>query len=207
MISFFLTSLNKYLEKKNSKRVLNLIGKIGNNYKFIKGSNVILKYGSNKNDICIGERFLLRGTLYSQYGGKISIGKFSEVGKNTRIAAVNSVKIGDYVSITSNIIIIDNNNHPVQPDDRKIWQNSESGDKLRSWKYSVSKPIVIGNNVWIGENSRINKGVSIGNNSVIAANSVVTKDVPENSIAAGNPAKVVKTNIDQLPRIFDHKIE
>jgi maltose O-acetyltransferase len=115
--------------------------------------------------------------------------------------------MGDYVSIGQNVTIMDNNNHPIQPDDMKIKQHSESGDELRSWKYSVSKPIVIGNNIWIGVNARINKGVNIGSNSIIAANSVVTKDVPENCIAAGNPAKVVKSNIDLLPRIFDYKIE
>ena len=72
---------------------------------------------------------------------------------------------------------------------------------MRSWKYSASKPIRIGENVWIGENVRICKGVTIGNNAVIAACSVVTKDVPANAIAAGNPAKIVKTDIDKIDDI------
>ena len=60
--------------------------------------------------------------------------------------------------------------------------------------------------MWIGSNVRICKGVTIGQGAVIAACSVVTKDVPANSIAAGNPAKIVKTDIDQLPRLLSDDI-
>ena len=71
-------------------------------------------------------------------------------------------------------------------------------DESRLWKHSDHKPITIGENCWIGRNVSILKGVTIGDNSVIAANSVVTKSIPANSIAAGNPAKVVKTNIEEI---------
>ena len=68
---------------------------------------------------------------------------------------------------------------------------------MRMWKHSANAPIIIGENCWIGTNVRICKGVTIGDNSVIAACSVVTKDVPANCIVAGNPAKIVKSNIDK----------
>lgn len=53
-------------------------------------------------------------------------------------------------------------------------------------------PVIIGNNVWIGDKATILPNVSIGNGAIIAANSVVTKDVPEYCIVAGNPAKIIK---------------
>tara|TARA_B100000212_G_scaffold325142_1_gene286579 strand:- start:465 stop:860 length:396 start_codon:yes stop_codon:yes gene_type:complete len=55
-----------------------------------------------------------------------------------------------------------------------------------------TKPIILEDNVWIGDSAIICKGVTIGKNSIIGAGAVVTKDVPQNSIFAGNPAKLVK---------------
>lgn len=58
-------------------------------------------------------------------------------------------------------------------------------------KWIKTKPIVIGNNVWIGMNSTVLAGIKIGSNVIIGANSIVTKDIPDNSIAAGNPCKIL----------------
>ncbi len=61
--------------------------------------------------------------------------------------------------------------------------------------YKNTSPIKIGNHVWIGMRSIILKGVTIGDGSIVAAGSVVVKDVPNNCLVAGNPAKVVKKNV------------
>ena len=98
----------------------------------------------------------------------------------------------------ANVHITDNNNHPVSPSYRKYMRICRDLDP-RLWKHSDHAPVIIGENCWIGRNVSIMKGVTIGDNSVIAANSVVTKSVPANCIAAGNPAKVVKTNIEEIP--------
>lgn len=71
------------------------------------------------------------------------------------------------------------------------WHSINSLD--RNTKNPETSPIEIGENVWIGMNAIILKGVKIGKNSVIGANSVVTKDIPENSIVAGNPARIIRS--------------
>lgn len=58
-----------------------------------------------------------------------------------------------------------------------------------------AKPITVGNNVWIGGNTIVLPGVKIGDNCVIGAGSVVTKDIPANSLAVGNPCRVIRTII------------
>lgn len=62
----------------------------------------------------------------------------------------------------------------------------------RERRLGIAKPITIGDNVWIGGNSVVLMGVTIGRNAVIGAGSVVTRDIPDNAVAAGNPAKVIR---------------
>lgn len=126
------------------------------------------------------------------------MGEYSKIGTGSKLLAVNKIIIGKYTGIAENTTIVDNNNHPINPEYRKRMRVTPHGSDMRKWKHSVSSPIIIGENVWIGSNVRICKGVTIGDNSVIAACSVVTKDVPANAIAAGNPARIVKTDIDKI---------
>lgn len=65
----------------------------------------------------------------------------------------------------------------------------------------ITKPIVVGNNVYIGNNVIILPGVTIGNNVVIGAGAVVSKDIPDNSVAVGVPARVIKTADEYLEKI------
>ena len=109
------------------------------------------------------------------------------------IGAVNKITIGNRVVISNHVHIYDNNNHPTSPEIRsRMSIGGFDGDAWR-WKHSKNSPIVIEDNVWIGEYSAVMKGVRIGEGSIVAAHAVVTKDVPPYSIVAGNPAKVVKT--------------
>lgn len=91
------------------------------------------------------------------------------------IGCTKSIRIGSYTIIGPMVNIIDTNFHPVDVND-----------------LSYSKDIVISDNVWIGRGVLILPGVTIGANSVIAAGSVVTRDIPDNVLAGGTPAKVIR---------------
>lgn len=184
-----LYSINDYLlfVKIKKKCILK-----GSKYNFKKGCKILLYDGSCKEDIVIGDNFTQYGTIFSQSGGKVVIGSNTRLGKNSIIRSVDSIFIGDFTAISDNVIITDNNNHPIDPVFRRKMKLDTLGGCMRLWKHSAHAPIFIGENVWVGENSRIQKGVSIGENSIVAAGSIVTKNVPANSIVAGIPAKVIK---------------
>ena len=155
--------------------------------------------GSPREDIVVGNRCRVNGLLYSQSHGKISIGDCCAISRNVQVRSCKSIFIGDFTAISANVIIQDNNSHPISPAFRKVRSQMPVGHEVHLWRWTESAPVKIGRNVWIGENARVCKGVTIGDNSVIGASSVVTKDIPENCVAVGNPARVVKTGIDRLP--------
>ena len=174
----------------------------GKNVTFYRTTHIALLEGATPQNIVLGAGARVYGGLSVCANGTIEMGVESAIGPGSSIKSVNKVVIGDLTALAGNVTVCDNNNHPVNPLDREIMRHTPSGSWERSWQNSDNAPIIIGRNVWIGENARICKGVTIGDGSVIAANSVVTKNVPANAIAAGNPAKIVKTDIDQLPRYF-----
>jgi acetyltransferase-like isoleucine patch superfamily enzyme len=101
------------------------------------------------------------------------------INRNVRIRCYEKISIGENVAISENVTIWDSDAHQI------IGSTS-----------STTKPINIGNHVWIGNNVTILKGVTIGDGAVIAAGSVVNKDIPENCLAGGVPAKIIKTNVN-----------
>ena len=134
----------------------------------------------------------IHGKLISMADGRIEIGGDSCIYRDTVIGSVESIRIGRYAVISNHVHIYDNNNHPTDPETRKKMTVEGFHTPAWRWENSEHAPIVIGDNVWIGEYSAILKGVTIGEGSIVASHSVVTKDVPPYTIAAGNPARIVK---------------
>lgn len=117
------------------------------------------------------------------FSSRVLFAKKIKAGNNSAPGLSN----GCYVQAKNGIII--GNNLRMGPGVGLISAN-HNPDNYDQW--IKSDPIIIGNNVWIGMNSVILPGVEIGSNVIIAANSVVNKDIPENSVTAGNPAIVIR---------------
>lgn len=134
--------------------------------------------------IDIGNNCILHGTT-TLVGAKVfdeptlRVGNNTHLGYNLHISVGSDITIGEDVMIAGGVSIFSYDGHSVNPAERHNIAPKET-----------SKPIIIGNNVWIGTRSIILKGVVIGENSVIGANAVVTKKIPPNSLVIGNPARI-----------------
>ncbi len=121
------------------------------------------------------------------------IGNNVQINDAVHIAAVENVEIGDNTLIASRVFISDHDHGCY------TFLNSESNPEVPPIaRPLMSAPVKIGCNVWIGENVCILSGVTIGDGAIVGAGSVVTKDIPAQSIAVGNPAKVI--------RLFDKSV-
>ena len=148
------------------------------------------KTGETKN-IVIGHHCDIHSRIIAAGKGRISIGNYTTL-RGGVVGAVESVSIGSHVIISSHVTIYDNNNHPTDPETRRRMCESGFYSEMWNWEHSDHKPVVIEDNVWIGEYATVLKGVTVGRGSIVASHSVVTKDVEPYSIVAGNPAKKVK---------------
>lgn len=143
---------------------------IGDNFYFSSGNGVNPIAGNSQ------------GAVYVESGACLKIG--DNVGmSSTRMWVHEGVVIGDNVKIGACVLITDTDAHPL---DYMARRTTNEGTK--------SAPIVIEDDVWIGAHAVILKGVTIGARSVIGAGSVVTRSIPADSVAAGNPCRVIKSS-------------
>lgn len=155
------------------------------------GKNAVVAHPSNIPNpefVRIGENTVILGNSRIQvYNGltglcaNVTIGTNCYIGAGLSVLAGANVSIGDSVLIASDVFI-GSENHGMNPESETPYMDQPL----------VCKPVVISDGCWIGEKACVLPGVSIGKKCVIGAGSVVTKDVPDFSIAAGNPAKVMK---------------
>ena len=127
-----------------------------------------------------GNKYFIEQPFICDYGYNIEIGENFYSNHNLIILDCAKVMFGDNVFIGPNCGFY-TAEHPLDVD-------------TRNKGLEFAKPIKIGNNVWIGGSVTILSGVTVGNNVVIGAGSVVTKDIPDNCVVAGVPAKVIKEN-------------
>jgi len=134
-----------------------------------------------------GEGLYLQGPIYFDYGIFTSFGKNCYANFNFTVLDVCPVNIGSNVFFGPNCSLM-TPMHPLRWQERNI----KFKDDKTAYDDEYAKPISIGDNCWIAANVVITGGVTIGEGCVIGAGSVVTKDIPANSLAAGNPCKVIR---------------
>lgn len=122
---------------------------------------------------------LIEQPFYCDYGYNISVGSNFYANFNLVILDAAPVRFGDNVFIAPNCGFY-TSGHPI-----------DVAERNKGLEYA--RPITVGNNVWFGAGVSVLPGVTIGDNCVIGAGSVVNRDVPANTVAAGNPCKVIKT--------------
>jgi maltose O-acetyltransferase len=152
-------------------------------------SNLFAALGNNVN---------IDTPFYCDYGRHISIGDNVIININCTFVDCNRIEIGNNVLIASNVQIY-TATHPVDMTARLVenWEPTDITPYFRTY----ALPVKIEDNVWIGGGVIILPGVTIGRNCVIGAGSVVTKYIPDNSVAVGNPCRVIRS-INEMAESF-----
>ena len=126
-----------------------------------------------------GEDCYIELPFHANWGGSnVHFGNGVYANSNLTLVDDGHIFVGDRVMIDPNVTIA-TANHPLEPE-------------LRAKGLQINRDVVIGENVWLGAGVIIVPGVTIGKNAVIGAGSVVTKDIPDNVLAVGNPARVIR---------------
>ena len=148
-----------------------------------------LPYIQGKGRIVLGARVRLSGRssigFTTRYTGEpeFVLGDGTFIGHDCSFHIGSSVRIGKHCLIAGGVRVFDLDGHPLDADRRQAGEPTPP---------EAVRPVVIGDNVWIGTGAIILKGVKVGDRSIIGAGSVVTGDVPPDTVVAGNPARVVK---------------
>ena len=125
----------------------------------------------------VGEGFALFPPFHTEFGQNITVGRNVFINSGCTFQDQGGITLGDGCLVGHQVSIA-TINHDMDPDKRGSM---------------TFRPVVIGNNVWIGDHASILPGVTIGDGAVVAAGAVVTKDVPPRTVVGGVPAKVIKT--------------
>ena len=154
-----------------------------------------LPYLTGRGKIVIGDYVRLSGKSAFTFGNRwndepeLVIGDHTSINHGARIAVAQSVRIGQYSRLAGGVSVADYDGHPTDAVLRRTSPVPPDG----------IRPVVIGDDVWIGAGAKILKGVTIGDRAIVGAAAVVTSSVAPDVVVAGNPARVVKRLVDPVP--------
>ena len=180
----FLIARNSIVKTRKNSEINITKGKLEFGLDFIDRGKTSLKMGQNSQFNINGPVCICNGCRITiEDGAKLTLGSHTFINENSRITVYSEIRIGDGCWLAWDLNIIDTDFHCVK-------ENNTVKPKVAC--------IVIEDNVWIGARAIILKGVTIGSGAIIAAGAIVTKDVPAKCLAAGNPAKVIKENVEWI---------
>ena len=195
----FIKKVIKYFFRKTEKSEYKCIsrgnGTILNNLSIeVRGRDKL------RNCITIGDESIISGNyIFETNTGTITIGDNTFIGGGTFIC-IDKIEIGNDVMFSWGCTVIDNDAHSLisqkRGKDIKDWKRGLEEKNIgfyKDWLDVKHSPVTIKDKAWIGFNSIILKGVTIGEGAIVGAGSVVTKDVPDFTVVAGNPARIIKT--------------
>jgi acetyltransferase-like isoleucine patch superfamily enzyme len=138
-----------------------------------------------------GDSNIEASLAFEKANAQIRIGSRTHVGSGTLLAAAHLIEIGDDVLVAFDVLITDHNSHSLcfaeRRSDVREWIRER-----KDWAHVPMVPVKISNKAWIGARAIILKGVTVGEGAVVGAGSVVTRDVPDWTIVAGNPARIIR---------------
>lgn len=140
----------------------------------------------------VGSDSIIEGSVvYDKEDSAVTIGSRTFIGGGSVLVCADQVDIGSDVLISWGCTIVDHNSHAIAWEHRKN-DVVEWAQKRKDWTHVATAPIEIHDKAWLGFNVIVLKGVVIGEGAIIGAGSVVTKSIPPYTIAAGNPAQVIR---------------
>lgn len=175
---------NSLIKLKKSSHVSVTGGKLEFGFEFLARSKTSLRMGQKSELTVNGSACICNGCRITiEDGARLVLGNNVLINENSRITAYTEIQIGSGSWISWDVNILDTDFHTVVNNAVTKHQNAS---------------VNIEDNVWIGARAMILKGVTVGEGAIIAAGAVVTKDVPPKCLAAGNPAKIIKENVEWI---------
>ena len=166
----------------------NTTAEIGSHFFGQNSGAQLLKWNFNNAEISIGNNTRLQCAI-SLNGSKLNIGSNSFINAGTSISSIAQIAIGNYVMISYDCLILDNNSHALDYRERRLEIDNgfPNGTKPNKNNPPKSAAILIKDDVWIGAKCTILKGVIMGDKSVAATNTIIAKNVAESMLVYGNP--------------------
>lgn len=159
-------------------------------------TDVYLHWIQGPGDLVLGDNVWLDGKSSISFAARfadrprLEIGNRVGIGHDCKFTIGKLIKIGNNCRIAGEVVIFDSHGHPSDPARRQAGLPPDESDV---------RPVVIGDNVWVGRRAIIFPGVTIGSGSAVSAGAVVTSDVPPDTVVAGNPARRVASTVAPPP--------